>query len=202
MGFLSNLIARIAEHTVDLDAHTYNKLQVLRTGEYMNDYGSYAPATGAKQLTADVLYASNVLAVARTLTVDRLAINVTVAAAAGKKARLGLYQFGADCYPGALLVDGGEVAVDSTGVKAVTIDQQLTKGLYWLVCITDGTPAVARSYNQATPLGIQSSTLKYRTNMIKKTGVDYGALPDPFTAGGTLGTEECPGVYARLASLD
>jgi hypothetical protein len=44
---------------------------------------------------------------------------------------LGIYLDNGACFPGALLLDAGTVAVDTTGTKTITINQTLF-GLYWL----------------------------------------------------------------------
>jgi len=175
--------------------------EVLKTGNYLNYWGLGA-STSATIVVADKIYATSPLLVARPMTIDRLAVNVKVAGTAGKKARIGIYQNGTNCYPGALLLDAGEIAVDSTGVKAVTINQALPKGLYWMAFISDGTPEMIHAYNAPSPLGVRESALSYKYHMIYKTSVGYGALPDPFTAGGIDAADGAPAIYARLASLD
>jgi hypothetical protein len=202
MGFLSNVIARLVEHTADLDAHTYNPWEVLKTGEYMLTWGLGGPTTSATIAIADRLSATYPVVVSRPVTIDRLAIKVTVAATAGKKARLGIYRFGANCYPGALVKDYGEVAVDSTGIKVIDFDQALSKGLYWMVFISDGTPTCIHCYNSPSPLGPRSSDLNYKMHAFYKLAVGYGALPDPFPAGATMAADGFPAVFPRLKSLD
>ena len=188
-------------HTIDLSAHTRNMFEVLKTGHYLNTWG-FAANPSATIVVADKIYATCPLLVARPMTIDRLACKVQVAGAAGKKARIGIYRDGTNCYPGALLLDAGEIAVDSTGVKAVTINQALTRGLYWMAFISDGTPQMIHEYNSASPLGVRESDLSYRYHMIYKDAVGYGALPDPFPAGGIDAADASPAIYARLASLD
>jgi hypothetical protein len=63
---------------------------------------------------------------------DRIAVRVTIATSAGGLLRLGIYKAGAGWQPGALVLDAGDVAVDSTGVKAITINQALPAGRYLL----------------------------------------------------------------------
>ena len=201
MGFLSNVGTMIAGHAADLGAHTMNTLEVLKTGNYLNYWGQYA-STSATIVAAGKLYATCPLLVARPLTIDRLACNVKVAGAAGERARLGVYRNGNNCYPGALLLDAGEISVDSTGVKKVDIDLALARGLYWMAFVCDGTPEMIHTYNAPSPLGVRESDLSYRYHMVYQTGFGYGALPDPFPAGGIDAADASPAVFARLASLD
>lgn len=100
-----------------------------------------APGFGTTAvLTAGTYYAMPFSA-PRGGTLDRIAIKVeTAASTAGKKARLGIYESTSDTnlYPDALVVDAGEVAIDSTGIKTATINQALTaNSLYWLVVLAD-----------------------------------------------------------------
>ena len=180
----------------ELDAHTYNKYEKLVPGYYKAAWGQ-ANTTKTFVMAADRLYAVPFVA-ARAMTVDRITMAVTVGAA-GKKARLGIYNSGADGKPLSLLLDAGELAVDGSGVKAITINQSLTKGLYWLACVSDGTPTVRGHYAFATPYGIHVDW----SGLISGVFVahTYGTLPDPF---GTPIPTTAEVVYAalRLASLD
>lgn len=196
MGFLIDTIPKINTHTADLDAHTKNMLEVLATGEHIVPIPGIGRAT--QTLAADRLYAS-ILIVARDITVDRIAIEVTVGGAGGTKARLGIYSVGDNLAPGALVDDSGEVAVDSTGVKAITIDQALTKGIYYTALVTDGTPTIRRATPYWSPMGFAGTNFdiillgNYRS-------FTYAALPDPF---GIPTTESwMPLVLLRVKTLD
>jgi len=76
------------------------------------------------------------------VTLDLLSIQVTVAGAAATTARLGIYNANTDWQPTTLVLDAGTVAVDSTGIKSITINQALSAGRYLLVINTDGAPTV------------------------------------------------------------
>lgn len=80
--------------------------------------------------------------IGRTTLFSRIAIDVTIAGGAGTKARLGFFYCGTDGLPSTLFFDAGEVAVDSTGVKEITISQLIRVGSYWGAIATDGTPTV------------------------------------------------------------
>ncbi|MFF1574131.1 hypothetical protein ACFVWR_15420 [Leifsonia sp. NPDC058292] len=69
---------------------------------------------------------------------NEISIEVTTAAAS-TNVRLGIYANDTtrDC-PGALIVDAGTVAATTTGVKALTINQTLQPGLYWLASVAQG----------------------------------------------------------------
>lgn len=194
--------AIMAAHIADLDAHTYNWMQKLKTGQYFEPFPAYV--IGASALGADRITAHPFI-VARALTIDRLAIEVTVAGAGGTKARLGIYADGVDTYPGALVLDAGLVAVDAIAIVAATIDQSLTKGLYWLVCVSDGTPTL-RYLRPAYSLGGFAAANWDVANLHQgwlKNGVGFGALADPFVAGAALQyASYMPLVAPRLFSLD
>lgn len=186
-------------HTDDLDAHTRDWWEVLRTGEYYVIAHAYL-ANDQIAMTANQLHA-HPLIIARTMTLDRIAIQVSTLAA-DKSARLGIYNDGTNLYPGTLLLDAGEVSVATTGVKAATINQQLTKGLYWVVMVTDGTPSIKRLRIYGHSVLGQTSTALAQSRLGWYVAFTYAALPDPFTAGGTMATGNLPVVSVRIASLD
>jgi len=193
------LEGQLADHIARLDAHTRYAYQIFRTGEYMlpSMIGFYS--LSQVTMTANTLYAVPFLA-ARNMTVDRIAVNI-ITPDAGKKARMGIYKDGVNLYPGSLLLDAGEVDVGSGGVKAITINRSLTRGLYWLAIVSDGTPTVRAATNASTILGMNATHANTQTGW--SVAHNYAALPDPFTAGGSLVTDSLKFCIAlRLASLD
>lgn len=187
------------DHAAALDAHTRDMGQILRTGEYVVPVP--ADTTRIRSITADRLYGV-LLWLARDITVDRIAIDVTIAGAGGTKARLGIYNVGTNLYPGSLLLDAGTVAVDATGVKSITINQSLTKGLYFTALVSDGIPTIAGLWARWSPLGVYSVAFNGGQQVQWLKAQAYGALPDPFTAAGGMSTLTAAGIYVRVLSLD
>ena len=171
----------------------------LMTGQYYPFRNVRANANTA--VVADTLYASPLL-IPRNITVDRIAIDVQAAGAAGKLARLGIYYDGTNKYPGTLLLDAGTVAVDATGVKTITISQALPAGLYWGVMVSNGTPTV-RAHNVATfaPLGLTATDFSADRAMWS-VSFTYAALPTPFTASGSAANTTMFNVALRILTLD
>lgn len=66
------------------------------------------------------------IAIAEDMTIDRIGIEVTTAAATAT-IRLGLYEDNAGA-PGDLIADFGTVSATTTGVKEITISQAVSKG--------------------------------------------------------------------------
>lgn len=199
MGFKWDIKSRIAAHTADLDAHIKDLREQTKVGECYAGCGMRASFNSV--VTANRLY-GYILFVARTMTFDQIRIDVEGAGAGGTAARLGIYELDSDLAPGALIKDHGTVAVDSTGVKSVNGDQQLTRGYYLGAFITDGTPTIKVVEVSFSPLGIRSSG-----GVVDQVWdgyyVDqaYGALPDPFPASPTL-NRHIPAVVLRVKSLD
>tara|TARA_Y100000310_G_C20555098_1_gene750095 strand:- start:419 stop:1015 length:597 start_codon:yes stop_codon:yes gene_type:complete len=196
---LGNLVDNYLGHELDLDAHIRSPFEILRTGEYYSGF-----LTGAHfdfNPGANLLVVTPLI-VPRNMTIDRIAIDVEVAAAATKEARLGIYENGTNLYPGALKLDAGVVTVDSTGVKAITISQALTKGLYWTGYVVEAEISVSgvRQLPMVAPLGPNSSGFN-TGNGYWTVAHTFGALPDPYTAGGSLATG-APVVPVRILSLD
>lgn len=193
----------ISAHDADLDAHTRDIAQVWKTGEYYV-YGIGA-GYGFITLVANKLLGIPFL-VARSMTFDRIAIQVTTLADPSN-IRLGIYNDGTNLYPGTLLLDAGVVSGATTGVKAITISQALTKGLYWLALVSDATP-ILYSTNPggdvgSNPLGRNVDYMAFG-NSGYTVSFTYAALPTPFTAGGTFygASLAAPLIALRLYSLD
>jgi hypothetical protein len=140
---------------------------------------SFAPSTG-------LMYAVPFFS-PRGGTVDRLAINVlTTAAAGGTTARLGIYSTSSfiDPYPTARVVDGGTIAVDTTGVKNVTISITLDANkLYWFVLLIDAAgPTTVQGHTGASSGGVfgLANTLATAEGYALSHTQAYGALPSTF----------------------
>jgi len=191
---------QMADHIARLDAHTRNINETFRTGEYIQTLVSETVAEDLV-LVANHLYAMPFL-VSRAMTFDRIAVQVTTLAA-GSSIRLGIYNDGTNLYPGALVSDAGEVSAATTGVKAITINQALTKGLYWLALVSDGAPKIYFSFWGWAGLGKVATDFVSESYRYWDLAFAYAALPDPFTAGGSaVSARSKPGIFMRLASLD
>jgi uncharacterized protein (DUF2141 family) len=152
--------------------------------------------------------------VPRKVSVDALRISVHTAADTGDKVRLGIYASdGAFNQPKTLIVDAGDTAIDTTGVKTTTFTAlTLHPGLYWfaLLAIVNGStrPQWHGNGNPFTPYphdrGLDSAG---ETNQVWMINSDTGltALPDPFDNPATPiwnGSANDPGliyIQARVA---
>jgi len=193
------LEGQLAEHVAALDAHTRNPFEEIITGQYSNVLVNLD--TSVKTLVVDHLYATPYMA-ARLLTVDRIAVEIKTAAV-DKSARLGIYRNGTNMYPGALVLDCGTINCGTTGVKEIVIDQQLSKGLYWLAIVSDGAPQIEQALVVSKFLGVIGSN--YSSYYVGwDVSQAYGALPDPFTTGGSLvqNVTRVPYIVLRPGSLD
>lgn len=148
------------------------------------------------EISANILYAIPFF-VARTEKFDRIAINVTVAAAS--LARLGIYADDGTIAPGRLVLDAGEVSLTPSGVKEITISQELIGGqLYWLALVSDAGATANRSLALASLYGVilgVSSALPTAWYTAYYRSFTYAALPDPFGTP-TIGTGG-PGIFLR-----
>lgn len=188
------------DHAADIGAHTKNPWQVFRTGEYCNFSTGRHSVT--KAVTANTLYAIPIF-ISRTLTVDAIAIQVETLSAAAA-VRLGIYADGTNLYPGALVLDCSTVSVATTGIKSATINQQLTKGIYWLALVSNGNPNISSTHPTLFPLGY-SATDFTPTGQQQGWSVafSYAALPTPFPSGGALlGSADRYNILLKLLTLD
>jgi len=193
------LEGQLAEHVAALDAHTRNPFEEIITGQYSNVLVNLD--TSVKTLVVDHLYATPYMA-ARLLTVDRIAVEIKTAAV-DKSARLGIYRNGTNMYPGALVLDCGTINCGTTGVKEIVIDQKLSKGLYWLAIVSDGASQIEQALVVSKFLGVIGSN--YSSYYVGwDVSQAYGALPDPFTTGGSLvqNVTRVPYIVLRPGSLD
>jgi len=160
--------------------------------------------------------------VTNTITLDRLAVEITTAnAACNWVTRMGIYSnlSATSYYPGALLVDGGVDAAEvAIGISTVTISKQLTPGVYWFATKRTGTAGETAMRTLAAgsippegfypwvPLGTSAATLNGigMNNALMRTGIAAGAFPDPYPAGVAYATttSNIPVRAFRVASID
>jgi len=158
-----------------------------------------AGATATAAMTLNVIYASP-FAVVKTITLDRIAINVTTAAA-GATARLGIYADDGTTYPGSLVLDAGTVDVSTTGMKTITISQELTPGLYWLCVWSGGGPTIRGvAGGGAYPILSLDSTLAAAVYNRYEATLTYGSYPSTFPAGASAGSGAMPCPWVRLSA--
>lgn len=136
-------------------------------------------------------------------TLDRIGCRVTTAATGGR-ARLGIYKNTSDTnlYPGALLIDAGEITTDTTGAKTLAISQALDANtLYWLAI--QPTAGTFRSIPVAycfPILGVSSGLGDVNPYVHWQVSRTYGPLPDPFTSGATAQTSNPVLVAVRFSA--
>lgn len=151
---------------------------------------------------ADTLTAVPVVLPAN-MTIDRLAIKMSTAGTAGALARVGIYAptSTADIYPSALVVDSGAIAVDTTTAQMATVSAALTAGTcYWFAHVFQSVATMpiyqANSFNTSMLL-VNTTDLTAKRSL--SVAFTYAALPDPYTAGGALGTEVPSTILWRYA---
>lgn len=128
-----------------------------------------------------------------TTKFDEISFRIMTVSSAGGVARAGIYRDNGNCYPGSLIFDTGSIATDaSASSKSTTITaavQILQPGLYWAAWEC-GTAAPQLRVLQT----INMLLLGFDRDLGAVTNPGYGysvahtfgALPNPYTAGGTL----------------
>lgn len=163
---------------------------------YTSPITGTALTTGAP--TANVLRAIPFI-VPKTITVDRIAINVTTLLTGN--VRFGIYRDNGLGYPGSLVLDGGAVSTATAGVKSVAINQVLNGGqLYWLAIVSSAA-ATLRCFSVASmnPILGFDNTLGTAPGLFYSVAFTYAALPATFTAGATFGTAvPIPAIFVRV----
>lgn len=114
-----------------------------------------------------------------SVTVDQFVAEITTAGSASTTARPAIYKADTDLQPTTLVVDGGTIACDSTGVKTITLGSPsvLTPGRYFLA-FNHNTGATFRQWLIATPTlnSVLGSASLCRWFEASRT---YAAFPDP-----------------------
>jgi hypothetical protein len=163
-------------------------------------FGSYTHPSDSSLMVTPLI-------VTRACTLDRIRIMVTTAGDPGAKARLGIYNQVADndLYPNALLVDGGELDITSTGVKEATISLALNPGTYYCaitinesipVHIIRGIPVGGQNPHWGSPAA--TGTASHGVLHVTQA---YGALPSTFPSGGLPTTAtQTPVMQVRLSA--
>lgn len=189
------------DHAADIDAHMVDMFQVQLVGYSLLPFPVYSSID--HPLVANTIYACPFYVV-RNMTIDRLTIEVAIAGAAGTVARLGAYNDTGACYPNALQIDGNTVSVATTGLKAATISTSLTKGLHWLVVVSNGAPTVRGFFPAWSCLGLSTGGVHITTIQAgySAASIDVGALANPFAAGASLVANRIPTPVPRLLTLD
>ena len=139
----------------------------------------------------------------RKLTINGLAIKVTVAAV-GSHARLGIYSCSKTTYlPDRLLLDGGEVDTSATGIKTAVVNYQLPPDLYWFAYLPDDAIKIynIHSYYDDGCFILGGGDLNHSAVGCYTTSHSLASLPDPFGATSTE-KHETPNMAFKLASLD
>lgn len=141
-------------------------------------------ATGTTALGSNFLRATPFV-VPKTITLDRIGMEITGAGTAGSFVRLGIYST-TDNLPYGLVLDAGTIAGDSATFQSISINQTLTAGLYWLTYVHNSAASITFRtilVNTGVPsiLGVTESlgSGNINANLISST-FTYGNLPDPF----------------------
>ncbi|KKM14364.1 hypothetical protein LCGC14_1706890 [marine sediment metagenome] len=125
--------------------------------------------------------------------IDTVVLQV-LTAEAGKNARIAIYEEDGNIYPGKLLFDVGEVSVASTGLKAITLSESVSRGLMWAAFNTNSPNGVFKTY--AVPdIGTWVILGQNPTSLVEYVGwrvtSTYGPFPDMYPANATK-VAECP----------
>lgn len=155
-------------------------------------YPMFPVRTGTASATlataAGTLYAVPLIA-PRFASIDRITYEVQTAGGAGGVGRQGIYQATSETnpYPNALIVDGGEHVVTSTGWKVTTVSVALEPDvLYWGVVLFGTNAPTVRTYPAQeavwSPIGYEIVSLPTNLDVMFTRTQAYGALPGTFPA--------------------
>ena len=174
--------------------------------------GGYYTRVQASQLTTTNAHGNeaghlSVVSFARTVSVDRIGINTTAPGEAGSVVRLGIYRLPASGNVWDRVLDAG--TVDATTVASmvqITIDQELTPGIYGLMYVAQNAPTTRPTVRNVlasdsggfgNPWAFIPDNIPQREfHGLVATGFAAGALPATFTP--TTILTNTPVVYVRV----
>lgn len=139
--------------------------------------------------------------VAKTQRFDRILSYINTAGAAGSTARLGIYSVAVGS-PQVLILDTGNIAIDTTGAKEVIIDVTLSPGWYAFAYLSTSSTALifaaASNSTGAGFIGVPSFTSN-PSLAVRSTTTVVGALPANASAVTILAGSYSPFLYLRAA---
>jgi len=130
---------------------------------------------------------SQIMCFGEDIIIDRLAIYISTAAAAGGVARMGLYADDGTLHPGQLIYDSGEIDTTTTGPKTAAPPSPIViaKGTPFWTCLLCGAAAPKLKSSNPTclsALGTGNTVGGYSFNGFYADQI-YGALPATHPAG-------------------
>jgi lysophospholipase L1-like esterase len=168
----------------------------------------FYPVSAGARGTSAMLGNSNMRAAPwqteRSVSLARIGVDISGAGQSGAVVRLGVYADNGQGYPGALLVDAGTVAADTTGVKEATIALALPPGLYWLVaCVQDApttqpTVRTVANWTPDVPIGLGTGTPVADAVIVGYAAGAPAAFPASFPTG-NAGSGSAARVFLRTA---
>lgn len=123
---------------------------------------------------------------ARACTIEAIGLEITVVGDVGSTVRLGIYRDNGSFYPGALVLDAGNILGDSATLQEITTNLKLAPGVYWIGAVVQNAPVTQPTIRitqnaMHSPPGPLGSTLTAATvNGVMQTGVSAG-LPASFS---------------------
>ena len=145
---------------------------------------------------------SQIMCFPEEITIDRLAIYVSVAGAAGSVVRMGLYADDGTLHPGQLIYDSGEIDTTTTGPKTAAPPSPIViaRGTPFWTCLLCGVAVLkpkVSDYACLSALGTGNTVGGWSLNGFYANQA-YGALPATHPAGTFLpGVQDY--VHIRLA---
>lgn len=183
---------------MDRDGTIMDGFNDRMTGSTLNRYhhgGSVTQSSFTSAIVVNFLRATPIR-INFPCTIDRIICEVT--AGTSGKIRLGIYSNNPSGGPNALLVDGGELTVTAPGIYSSTVSLTLLPGLYWLAYLSDTANTLRHSGIAENVMGWPSTLGSSQNGLTWTVAKTYGALPDPYTAGGSINNLIFPLICVRF----
>jgi hypothetical protein len=158
----------------------------LKSGQFISHTLRFGGAYGAVAITAGTLYAVP-FAVPFAVTVDQVAIDVTVASTTGTAVRVGVGVFDTDTAWAITLEDDiAAIVTDTTGAKTNAYAKTFEPGILYAALVIPQAAVTIRTHSGSQELfGSNTATDTVARLGLTKSGHGYGALPATVTMTGT-----------------
>lgn len=178
---------RIMVWAAERDVDSYRAKGSTLNRYYSNELTNNTASTTAS-VVANTMYALPLI-ITKITTIDDVKLNVTTLGS-GSHVQAGIHADNGNIYGGALIADLGNVDTSTTGVKTFASGLPLTlmPGLYWLTLIASATAPVLSGWTatQCYPILGTTSALTAAPALGWSVSQAYGAMPNPFPAGGAV----------------
>lgn len=197
---LAGIPTELPIHTADPDAHHSEEVAEGRgyynTTTLLSLPGARGVSDSTKAINANKVFYAPII-VTTPIVIDQVVLEVTVAAGAGEKARVGIYAADINWQPGALQVASAEIAIDAIAVVTTDITETtLQEGRYLIALTVEGNATFTTMKTTLDVIGYKTTLGGTPCRDSVYVNKAYAALADPGTAWDSVTSSSNPAWHA------